>query len=315
MTLRSPRACKPIRSGPLSLVAGLALALLLLVPPLAAEAAERQLAFGQGLLWRVEAPGQSASHVFGTMHSADRDILNLPPAVEQAFGAARSLTLEVIMNDAAQLTMAQSMLLFDGRSLGQITGPQRLERLIHTATRYGLGREQVQLFRPWALMVFFSVPPSEYLRQSTGQVPLDQALQKRAAERGIALHSLETIEEQIMVFAGLGEREQLEMLDLTVALNDQIEPLFTTMKNAYLAGDTGTLHRLKDEMASDTPQAIRDLYDNRLINDRNRAMVERMGERLSEGNAFIAIGALHLAGEQGILNLLAQRGYKVTRVY
>ena len=314
MTLGTFRARGFTRSNLLTLAAGLLLALLL-VSLLPAEAATRQLAFGQGLLWRVESGDGPASHIFGTMHSADSEVLDLPPAVEAAFGSARSLTLEVVMDGATQMAMTQSMLLLDGRRLEQITGPQRLQRLVQAGSRYGLAREQIQMFRPWALMVFFSVPPSEYLRQSTGQPPLDQMLQNRAAERGLPLHSLETIEEQIMVFAGLAERDLLEMLDLTVALNDQIEPLFVTMKKAYLAGDTGTLHRLKDEMSSDTPAAVRDLYDNRLIHDRNRIMAERMADRLEEGGAFIAIGALHLAGEQGVLNLLVQQGYKVTRVY
>lgn len=314
MMLRAPRTHGFARSNLLTLATGLLLALLL-TPALPAEAATRQLAFGQGLLWRVERADGPASHIFGTMHSAASEILDLPPAVEAAFGAARSLTLEVVMDSATQTAMTQSMLLFDGRRLEQITGPQRLQRLVKAGSRYGLAREQIQMFRPWALMVFFSVPPSEYLRQSTGQPPLDQMLQNRAAEKGLPLYSLETIEEQIMVFAGLAERDLMEMLDLTVALNDQIEPLFVTMKKAYLASDTGTLHRLKDEMSADTPAAVRDLYDNRLIHDRNRTMADRMADRLEEGRAFIAIGALHLAGEQGVLNLLVQRGYKVTRVY
>lgn len=315
MTLGRPGARRPLVSNQRFLAVRLLLALFLLAPALSVEAASRQLAFGQGLLWRVERPGELPSHIFGTMHSADPEILDLPPAVEAAFGSARSLTLEVVMDSATQMAMTQSMLLIDGRRLEQITGPQRLQRLVQAGSRYGLGRQQIQMFRPWALLVFLSVPPSEYLRQSTGQLPLDQMLQKRASERGLPLHSLETIEEQIMVFAGLPERDLMEMLDLTVALNDQIEPLFVTMKKAYLAGDTGTLHRLKDEMSSDTPAAIRDLYDNRLIHHRNGVMVERMIDRLEEGRAFVAVGALHLAGEQGVLNLLAQQGYKITRVH
>jgi uncharacterized protein YbaP (TraB family) len=57
------------------------------------------------------------------------------------------------------------------------------------------------------------------------------------------------------------------------------------------------------------------VLDSRFILDRNRRMVERMGRRLFEGNAFIAVGALHLPGEDGILRLLEQQGYAVTAVY
>ena len=53
----------------------------------------------------------------------------------------------------------------------------------------------------------------------------------------------------------------------------------------------------------------------RLLDERNARMVERMAPRLTEGDAFIAVGALHLPGERGILNLLAERGYRIFRVY
>jgi uncharacterized protein YbaP (TraB family) len=60
--------------------------------------------------------------------------------------------------------------------------------------------------------------------------------------------------------------------------------------------------------------ATQALVRERLINDRNRRMVERMLPWLREGSAFVAVGALHLAGPEGILRLLSDRGYRVTRV-
>jgi uncharacterized protein len=51
------------------------------------------------------------------------------------------------------------------------------------------------------------------------------------------------------------------------------------------------------------------------VAERNLRMVERMTDRLAEGGAFVAVGALHLPGERGILNLLAGRGYRISRVY
>ena len=57
------------------------------------------------------------------------------------------------------------------------------------------------------------------------------------------------------------------------------------------------------------------VYAERLLDIRNRLMVARMMPRLGEGNALVAVGALHLPGRRGILNLLAEEGYHIARVY
>ena len=68
------------------------------------------------------------------------------------------------------------------------------------------------------------------------------------------------------------------------------------------------------QMAADDDELGR-RFMRRAVDERNLRMVERMASRLAEGDAFIAVGSLHLPGEHGLLNLLAQRGYRVTRVY
>ncbi len=290
------------------------LILLLLVAPWPLSAADPH-PFGQGLLWRVEKPGGQPSHVFGTMHSAEREVVALPPPVAQALERADSLALEIVMTGEVRSALGQAMLLFDGRTLRDIAGPGLTRRVAATGARYGMAPEQVQLLKPWALMLLFSIPPSEFLRQSAGRVPLDQMLQQQAQSRRIPLYSLESVDEQVAALAALPEADQLQLLDDTIALNPTIEELFDTMRRTYLAGDLAGLHRLKDELTKDTEPRVREAYDERLIHRRNRRMVERMAPRLAEGQAFVAVGALHLSGRTGILTLLSDQGYTVTRVH
>lgn len=271
--------------------------------------------YGEGLLWRIERDGVAPSYLFGTMHSAEREVIALPDPVAEAFGTANSLVLEIVMSAEVQLVLSQSMILFDGRTLSEIAGPGLAQRIVATGARYGMAAEQLQLLRPWAVMLLFSVPPSEFLRQSTGRVPLDQVLQEQGRARGMALHSLETIEEQVAALAALPEADQLALLDDTLVLNPQIEQVFETMKQAYLARDLAALHRIKDDYAQKTDERIRTTFDERLIYVRNQRMAERMIPHLAKGNAFVAVGALHLSGERGMLNLLAERDYRISRVY
>lgn len=287
---------------------------LLLVASWPAASAETH-PFGQGLLWRIEKPGVQPSHVFGTMHSAEREVVALPSAVEQALAKANSLALEIVMTGEVQTALGQAMLLFDGRTLRDIAGPGLTRRVAATGARYGMAPEQVQLLKPWALMLLFSIPPSEFMRQSAGRVPLDQLLQQMAQSRQIPRYSLESVDEQIAALAALPEADQLALLDDTIALNPAIEELFDTMRKLYLSGDLAGLHGLKDQLTKDTEPRVRKAYDERLIHSRNRRMVERMAPRLAEGRAFVAVGALHLSGRRGILNLLSDQGYQVTRVH
>lgn len=289
-----------------------ALATLLLAPP-GAAAAERP--FGTGLLWRVERSGAPPSHVFGTMHTADRQVVDLPQPVRGAFAAAGSLVLEVVMSNQVRADLAQAMLLPDGRSLEVIAGPRRFARVVDAGARYGMPRDRLARFKPWALTMVFSLPPSELERQAAGAIALDQLLQSRARERGIPMHGLEAIAEQIAVLGDLPEPDQLALLDAALEANPRIESLFETMKQVYLERDLAALHRLADELAGDGDRAVQQLYYQRLIDDRNERMAARLAARLAEGRVFVALGALHLSGPHGVLKLLEDEGYTVTRVY
>ena len=293
-------------------LAGLAV-LLSLAAPLGPAAKDRP--YGEGLLWRVERADAAPSHVFGTMHTAAPQVVDLPPSVTKAFETADSLVLEVVMTNRVRAELGRAMLLPEGRSLDAIAGPRRFERVLEAGKRYGMPGGQLKRFKPWALSMFFSLPPSELERQAAGGVPLDQMLQTRASERGIALHALETIAEQVAVLADLSEPDQLVLLDTAIEANPRIEALFEGMKRAYLDRDLVDLHRLAEEMSEDGDQAIQELYFERLIDARNHRMAARMAARLAEGNAFVAVGALHLSGPQGILKLLEREGYTLTRVY
>ena len=293
-------------------LAGLSV-LVSLAAPLASAAEERP--YGQGLLWRVERAGIEPNHVFGTMHTADPEIVALPPAVNQVFEAAGSVVLEIVMSPRVRGELGQAMLLPEDRGLDAIAGPQRFARVREAGLRYGLLDAQLKRFKPWALSMFFSLPPSELQRQAAGGTPLDQVLQTRASDRGIPLHGLETVDEQIDVLAELSESEQLNPLDAALVANPQIESHFETMKRVYLDRDLAALHRLAEEMSENGGRKIHELFFERLIDARNHRMAARLTDRLAEGKAFVAVGALHLSGPEGILKLLEQAGYTLTRVY
>ena len=271
--------------------------------------------YGQGLLWQIEAEGAPPSYLFGTMHVTDDEVVSLPAEVVRAFDRAESLTVEVVSTPDAPYRMYQAMLLGDGRGLDQVVGMELFQRAAAVGVRYGLDPRILRTFKPWAAMAMLSVPVSEVMRQRSGEKALDDLLQVAASQRGMTMHSLETLEEQVAAFERLSEAEQVSMLAVVIELNEEVDAIYEDMRQAYLDRDTARILAISEAHQTGLDPALNDAFAEDLIYSRNDRMVRRMEARLSEGASFIAVGALHLPGERGILRQLEKQGYRVTRIY
>jgi len=308
----SPGAGRPARRARL-------LFLFLLLAPLVAAADCRPVAsekpvahkagdFSRGLLWKIEAPGAAPSHLFGTLHSSDPRILTLPCPVQRAFDGAASYTMEMIMNGSGIVSMAEAMFFSDGQTLKQVLG-----EALYRETLAAVGLESAQAaglnnMKPWAVMMLLSSP-----RQGAG-LPLDFALQLQATLANKPTHGLESLPEQIEVFNGMRLEDQVVLLRDTVQARRLLPAVMEELTRVYLKRDLAGLVALSEKYQSNDAHVHRDLMD-RLLTRRNHNMAKRLGERLKEGNAFVAVGALHLPGEQGLLRLLTDAGYRVSPVY
>ena len=273
-----------------------------------------EMAYGQGLLWKIERGDVAPSYLFGTIHVTDERVLNLPAEVTQAFDGARSATFEVIMNEDLRMQLARVMIAPPDRTLDRVLSPALYDDAMAAGARYGLAPAQLRYFKPWALAMFLSVPQAEFARSATGVLPLDQALQDRAQAQGKPVYQLETGTEQIALFNELTEADQLAMLESAIQDNAEIEALFEGLTARYLARDVGAIHGEMIEQSKSLDDRLVKMFLLRFNEARNRIMVQRMAPRLGEGGAFVAIGALHLPGETGLLSLLAAQGYRITRV-
>jgi hypothetical protein len=143
-----------------------------------APAAAQDLPYAQGRLWMVEVAGAAPSFLVGTMHSADPAVATPWPALAHVMDAVDSVTVELVLDDEATKAMGQAMVLTDGRVLGDIAGPDRMAHIEAVGAMYGMPPEALQQFRPWAVNMLFSLPPSELQRQATGAAMLDNVLRQ-----------------------------------------------------------------------------------------------------------------------------------------
>jgi uncharacterized protein YbaP (TraB family) len=264
-----------------------------------------------GLLWRIEGAGPAPSHLFGTIHVDDPRVTALPDPVARRLDEAASFTMEVTFEPANLAQLAARMVYRDGRDLAAATGPELYARLAAAAPSLGVPPEALRLFRPWALALLLVMPP-----QASAEV-LDNVLMRRAAERGKPVYPLESVDEQVAAFESLSEPDQVLLLRHALDNRDRVRAAIARLIEAYLRRDLAAMWRISEE-GSDGDAQVRRLnreFMTRLLDERNARMVERMQPQLAAGRAFIAVGALHLYGEHGLLALLEKRGLRLVREY
>ena len=264
--------------------------------------------YSRGLLWRIERDGGAPSYLFGTLHSDDPRVVQLAPPVRQAFDRARSFTMEVVADADALLLMAQRMFYQDGRTLAGVAGDALYRRARQALAEHGLPDLGLERQKPWVVVMALSMPPQR------GGPFLDMALQAQAAEQKKSIHGLETVAEQLAVFDDLPDADQVALLKETLDNHKQLRGQIEALTTHYLARDLAGILKLA-EAYRPADSRVYDTVMRRLLADRNLKMLERMRPRLAEGNAFIAVGAGHLAGPQGLLVLLERAGYRLHAVY
>lgn len=262
----------------------------------------------RGLLWKISRIGLQPSYLFGTMHLPDKEVTTLPRPVLDALDNALSVTLEVKVDINTFTDMSKAMNYSDGTTLEGKIGKDLYQSTVALLKNYGFREEMITPMKPWAAYLSLSLPPSQ------GGLPLDMVILNRGKRFGAKIYGLETLEEQLGIFDQMKDEEQAQLLKDTVCNYEILQKDILLMKDLYLQRDLAGLAFMPEKYESANEDNYKELMDA-LINERNKKMVERMQLRLIEGNAFIAVGALHLPGEDGILGLLEKDGFVVTPVY
>jgi len=266
------------------------------------EAGER------GLLFEIVAPGGAPCYLYGTMHSEDPRVLTLSTATQDAFERSPVFIMETVPDAQAVIRSMMTMVYTDGRGLAGVTGEPLYGRAVKALAELGMTEEAVKDFKPWAAATLLGMPKAE-----TGEF-LDIRLYKAAQASSKQVIGLETIEEQLAVFDSLSEQDQVALLRETLDARDQLTEVFERLLGAYLARDLAGLALLGDEYLRQGDPELAARFRRAALEVRNQRMAERLGAHLRAGGCFIAVGALHLPGAEGILRHLAAAGFQVRAV-
>ncbi len=258
----------------------------------------------KGLLWKLEAPGGKTSYLFGTMHSDDQRVTDLPPAAMQAL-----LDSEVFLMELQPPQDPSVYLMKNGRLDHMLTEKEFVE-VIKLADFHSMHTDIATTMKPWLLAVIFDLPKPQ------SPYTLDAMLMSLAQSRSKPIRALETVEEHFTVLDSFSIEDQLVMLRTVLKRTPaERERNFEELVKTYLSGNLDKIIEVNARQSGQQlPPELWARILQKLLDERNVRMAERIQQQTAERSAFIAVGAAHLAGKGGLLARLRGAGYQVTPV-
>lgn len=276
---------------------------------------------GAGLLWKIEKEGAEPSFLFGTMHMTDPRVVTLPPDAQAAFDASATVVIETtdVLDQAKMMASfmenPELMMFTDKTTLPSLLSPDDKAMVDAALSRRGIPLASVIKMKPWVLSAMVALPACEMARKAAGEPVLDLNLATQAKAAGKELGGLETAKSQLEAMASLPLAFHVEGLVETLRLGDGIDDVIETMIGIYQSGDTGLFwpfFRAALPSGHDGESGY-SAFEETMITARNGVMAREARPFLDKGRAFIAVGALHLPGDKGVIALLRNDGYTVTR--
>lgn len=266
------------------------------------------------LLWKVS-DADNEIYLLGSFHLLKADDYPLAAQVDAAFEDAENVLLELspqeLSDPALAMKMAAAAQLAGGRDLQQILPAATWKQLEAYASQRGIPVANLKAFEPWFVSLLISITEMQRLGLNP-EFGLDRHFAERAGKANKPAAGLETGAEQIALFDGMSEKEQLQSLQDTLDDLDEIETAINKMHGQWRAGDGDALFgELAAEMKGKYPQ----LYQRINVN-RNIAWMPKLQALLRDkkDDTLVVVGAMHLLGADGVVARLKAKGYKVERL-
>lgn len=273
------------------------------------------------LLWKVSGNGlQSPSYIFGTHHLAPLTILDSISGIHDAFNQSSEVVGELVMSEvqtpAIMQIMQQAMMIDNDTTLQQLFTPDEYE-IINQYSKENLMLDLAMTPKLKPAFIQNNLIVMLYMKIIGGFNPeeqIDTYFQTEATKKGKKVTGLETPSYQFnLLYNGASLQRQADLLVCTLTDLDSTMQDAKGMTDAYMKQDLNELLRISDKKEG-TKCDPRPEEMEALLDIRNNNWAELLPAKMQSAPVFIAVGALHLPGNQGILHLLRQQGYQVEPV-
>jgi uncharacterized protein YbaP (TraB family) len=292
-------------------LAALALAAGATILAAAAPAPRHAAVAKKSMLFRVRAPSGGATvYLLGSVHLLSPDAAKLPAVVDTAFNKARIVAFETSL-DTVQMRAQEIMTrarFSNGSTLRSSLSPAGAAKADSLLKGYGLSLDQLNQFKPW----FVSMMMSQLVMMKANfqaQYGVDMQLNTRAKAAKKPVIGLEAVDFQLGLFDSITPEDQEKMLVQGDSPDSTMKQLMF-IKDAWLEGSTTKLDSLlNSRMGSD-----KTLFAT-LVTDRNKSWVPKIEQLLrGKDDALVVVGAAHLVGKEGVIELLKAKGYTVEQL-
>ncbi len=257
------------------------------------------------LLWKVEGENIQTSYLYGTIHLLPQDAFEIKDKVKEAFNSSEQIVLELDMDDPSmQMKMMQNAAMKGGVTLDQVFSEEEYDAVSNAVKeQMGVGLEMLNTMKPFIISsmligTLIEGPPASY----------EMTFVQMAKEKELEIIGLETVEDQMAIFDKIPYEEQAKDVVEMVQNQEEVRQEFAKMVEAYANEDIDGLYDIIDEYA-DTEAEM-----DEMIVKRNQRWIPLIGEFASEKTSFFGVGAGHLGGSEGVINLLKEAGYTVTPI-
>jgi len=300
------RFCNGKSSLTIGVLCALGLLFGLFAPPQQLSAQEK------GFLWQVRSD-KATIYILGSIHYLKKEHYPLKKAIDDAFGASRKLVLEIDLQSAApekaQRVMLEKGILRDGTTLQHNVSPETYSLAEERTKQLGLDLRALSPMKPW----FVALTLMSLKLQKLGFEPnhgVDRHLADRAKHHGKPTGGLETLEFQIGLLDQLSRPDQELMLRETLTEFDLLDKGVERIVQSWMNGDIGAVEELLLAGMREYPEV-----HQKIIAERNRRWLPQIEKMLAQGeSALVVVGAAHLVGKDGVIELLKQRGYTVEQL-
>jgi uncharacterized protein YbaP (TraB family) len=288
---------------------GLLLLGLFVAAPCARGQENKATASAKHTLWKV--PGkQNAVYLLGSIHVLKKENYPLPAPIEGAFSNANIAVFETDVDGLEKpdvmIKLATKGRLPEGETLRDQLSPPVYAKFSNYLSQAGMPVPLFDQFAP--AMAALSLVALELKKLDLDpEFGVDKHFFKRARQDGKKIIPLETIDFQIGLMTDFSKEEGELLMKTTLKDIDKMQKELGELLEAWLKGDSTQLEKLLNESMEEAPVIFK-----RLVSDRNQNWLPKIEELLQgKENAVVIVGAGHLVGANGVIELLRKKGYKV----
>ena len=262
------------------------------------------------MLFRVRGPNGATVYLLGSVHLLSPESATLPPEVDAAFAQAKSVGFETSI-DTLQMR-AQELLMrgryANGTTLRSSLSPATIAHTDSLLTSYGMSIDQLNGFKPWVVSILLTQLVLQKMNFKA-ELGVDMQLHAKAKAASKPEFGLESTDFQLGLFDSMSPQDQESMLKEIVAPDSAAKQL-TAIRDAWSSGNAAALDSLMNAGMKESPGIFATMITNR-----NRSWIPKL-ESLIRGkdDALVVVGAGHLVGKDGVVELLRAKGYTIEQL-